>query len=197
MWDLYLTGVILFRAFQKQFSISVGITKLIYLASCHLQIICSCCFLYLLRWLKLISFYLSESPVIPDNFKTFVPLKTLIDTSPVAVTYLLYMVIASFSIFMLIISSKVRSSHLTKRFYVVSGSPWKLVTMESVRGVNVPMYTTLRRTTVVFTMIVESILAGQRYSRPVIGRWDFLFLLVSSFAEAMSTKILWDLEIDN
>ncbi|KAL3330414.1 hypothetical protein AABB24_034318 [Solanum stoloniferum] len=41
--------------------------------------------------------------------------------------------------------------------------------MESVRGVNVPMYTTLRRTTVVFTMIVESILAGQKYSRPIIG----------------------------
>lgn len=78
---------------------------------------------------------MSESLATPDNFKTFVPLKTVIDSLPVAVTYLLYM----------------------------------LVTMESVRGVNVPMYTTLRRTTVVFTMIVESILAGQRYSRPIIG----------------------------
>ncbi|KAK6782522.1 hypothetical protein RDI58_020318 [Solanum bulbocastanum] len=128
-------GVICSCAFLKQFFVSVDITELIYLASCHLQIICSCCFLYLLRRLKLISFHLSESLAMPDNFKTFVPLKTVIDTLPVAVTYLLYM----------------------------------LVTMESVRGVNVPMYTTLRRTTVVFTMIVESILAGQKYSRPIIG----------------------------
>nr|GEV35707.1 nucleotide-sugar uncharacterized transporter 3 [Tanacetum cinerariifolium] len=45
-----------------------------------------------------------------------------------------------------------------------------LATMESVRGVNVPMYTTLRRTTVVFTMFVEFILVGQKYSRSVIGR---------------------------
>ena len=49
--------------------------------------------------------------------------------------------------------------------------------MESVRGVNVPMYTTLRRTTVVFTMIVEYILAGQRYTSPVVGRLVAHFLL--------------------
>lgn len=47
---------------------------------------------------------------------------------------------------------------------------FKLATMESVRGVNVPMYTTLRRTTVVFTMLAEYILAGQKYTPPVIGR---------------------------
>ncbi|KAL5559782.1 hypothetical protein UlMin_035993 [Ulmus minor] len=46
---------------------------------------------------------------------------------------------------------------------------YMLATMESVRGVNVPMYTTLRRTTVVFTMIVEYVLAGQRYSSSVVG----------------------------
>ncbi|KAL3023374.1 hypothetical protein AAZX31_04G064800 [Glycine max] len=45
---------------------------------------------------------------------------------------------------------------------------YMLVTMESVRGVNVPMYTTLRRTTVVFTMLVEIMLVGQRYSPSVI-----------------------------
>ncbi|KAA8522995.1 hypothetical protein F0562_009418 [Nyssa sinensis] len=39
-----------------------------------------------------------------------------------------------------------------------------LVSMESVRGVNVPMYTTLRRTTVAFTMLVEYLLAGQKHS---------------------------------
>ncbi|XP_068665967.1 UDP-N-acetylglucosamine transporter UGNT1-like [Aristolochia californica] len=46
---------------------------------------------------------------------------------------------------------------------------YMLATMESVRGVNVPMYTTLRRTTVVFTMIVEYLLSGQRYSSSVVG----------------------------
>ncbi|XP_024984721.1 nucleotide-sugar uncharacterized transporter 3-like isoform X2 [Cynara cardunculus var. scolymus] len=65
----------------------------------------------------------------------FVPLKTVIRTSPLALTYLLYM----------------------------------LAAMESVRGVNVPMYTTLRRTTVVFTMFVEFILVGQKYTRSIIG----------------------------
>ncbi|KAF5748176.1 UDP-sugar transporter [Tripterygium wilfordii] len=46
---------------------------------------------------------------------------------------------------------------------------YMLATMESVRGVNVPMYTTLRRTTVVFTMIMEYFLTGQKYTPPVIG----------------------------
>ncbi|GAB4854590.1 UDP-N-acetylglucosamine transporter ugnt1 [Ancistrocladus abbreviatus] len=46
---------------------------------------------------------------------------------------------------------------------------YMLATMESVRGVNVPMYTTLRRTTVVFTMIVEYVLAGQRYTSSIVG----------------------------
>lgn len=46
----------------------------------------------------------------------------------------------------------------------------KLASMESVRGVNVPMYTSLRRTTVVFTMVVEYLLSGQKYSTHVIGR---------------------------
>ncbi|XP_057959548.1 UDP-N-acetylglucosamine transporter UGNT1 isoform X2 [Malania oleifera] len=46
---------------------------------------------------------------------------------------------------------------------------YMLATMESVRGVNVPMYTTLRRTTVVFTMIMEYILVGQKYSSSVVS----------------------------
>ncbi|XP_011039675.1 PREDICTED: UDP-N-acetylglucosamine/UDP-glucose/GDP-mannose transporter [Populus euphratica] len=58
---------------------------------------------------------------------------------------------------------------LTYLFYM-------LVTMESVRGVNVPMYTTLRRTTVVFTMITEYILAGQRYTRPIFGSVGLIVL---------------------
>ncbi|XP_055820564.1 UDP-N-acetylglucosamine transporter UGNT1 [Solanum dulcamara] len=129
----YMSCAVLLVLFNKAALSSYNFPSANVITLC--QIICSCCFLYLLRRLKLISFHLSESLATPDNFKTFVPLKTLIDTLPVAVTYLLYM----------------------------------LVTMESVRGVNVPMYTTLRRTTVVFTMIMESILAGQRYSRPIIG----------------------------
>ncbi|XP_027354969.1 nucleotide-sugar uncharacterized transporter 3-like [Abrus precatorius] len=99
-----------------------------------LQMVCSCCFLYVLRRWRIISFTAGESVIKADNSKKFVPLKTLKRTLPLAGSYLLYM----------------------------------LATMESVRGVNVPMYTTLRRTTVVFTMLVEYVLVGQRYKSSVI-----------------------------
>ncbi|ESQ53950.1 hypothetical protein EUTSA_v10025618mg [Eutrema salsugineum] len=46
---------------------------------------------------------------------------------------------------------------------------YMLASMASVRGVNVPMYTTLRRTTVGFTMVIEYMLTGQRYTRSIIG----------------------------
>ncbi|CAN8273256.1 unnamed protein product [Cochlearia groenlandica] len=46
---------------------------------------------------------------------------------------------------------------------------YMLASMASVRGVNVPMYTTLRRTTVAFTMVIEYMLTGQRYTMPIIG----------------------------
>ncbi|KAF3598017.1 hypothetical protein DY000_02027756 [Brassica cretica] len=46
---------------------------------------------------------------------------------------------------------------------------YMLASMASVRGVNVPMYTTLRRTTVAFTMVIEYMLTGQRYTRSIIG----------------------------
>ncbi|KAL6528858.1 UDP-N-acetylglucosamine transporter ugnt1 [Orobanche minor] len=106
------------------------------------QMICSCCFLYALRCSKLITFNASDSIAINGSSKTLVPIKTLIDTSPLALAYLLYM----------------------------------LVSMESVRGVNVPMYTTLRRTTVVFTMIVEYILVRKRYTRPILGSVGLIVL---------------------
>ncbi|KAJ1404881.1 Sugar phosphate transporter domain [Sesbania bispinosa] len=99
-----------------------------------LQMVCSCCFLYVLRRWRIISFTAGESLLISDNSTKFVSLKTLKHTLPLSGAYLLYM----------------------------------LVTMESVRGVNVPMYTTLRRTTVVFTMLVEFVLVGQRYTPSVI-----------------------------
>ncbi|XP_057721692.1 UDP-N-acetylglucosamine transporter UGNT1 [Arachis stenosperma] len=99
-----------------------------------LQMVCSCCFLYVLRRWRIISFSAGEKSLISDNSTKFVPLNTLKHTLPLSGAYLLYM----------------------------------LVTMESVRGVNVPMYTTLRRTTVVFTMIVEFLLVQQRYSSSVI-----------------------------
>ncbi|GAB4832833.1 hypothetical protein Ancab_006848 [Ancistrocladus abbreviatus] len=46
---------------------------------------------------------------------------------------------------------------------------FQVVSMESVRGISVPMYTTLRRTTVAITMVAEYLLVGQRYSRYVLG----------------------------
>ncbi|KOM42000.1 hypothetical protein LR48_Vigan04g219800 [Vigna angularis] len=98
-----------------------------------LQMVCSCCFLYVLRRWRMISLIAGESVITADNSKKFVPLRTLKHTLPLAGAYLLYM----------------------------------LVTMESVRGVNVPMYTTLRRTTVVFTMHVEYMLMGNRYTSSV------------------------------
>ncbi|KAF5461403.1 hypothetical protein F2P56_017507 [Juglans regia] len=106
------------------------------------QMICSCCFLYAMRRLKVISFTVGESLTVSDNATTFVPLKTLRHTFPLSGAYLLYM----------------------------------LATMESVRGVNVPMYTTLRRTTVVFTMVVEYILAGQKYTSSIVGSVGLIVL---------------------
>ncbi|EXB40151.1 hypothetical protein L484_004501 [Morus notabilis] len=107
-----------------------------------IQMICSCCFLYILRRSKIISFTVGESLAVPDNSLILVPLKTVRHTLPLAGAYLLYM----------------------------------LATMESVRGVNVPMYTTLRRTTVVFTMIVEYILAGQRFTSSIVGSVGLIIL---------------------
>ncbi|KAL5850279.1 hypothetical protein ACOSQ3_008329 [Xanthoceras sorbifolium] len=53
---------------------------------------------------------------------------------------------------------------------------YMLATVESIRGVNVPMYTTLRRTTVAFTMIVEYVLTGQKYTPPIIGSVGLIVL---------------------
>eukprot|EP00246_Nothoceros_aenigmaticus_P009562 TRINITY_DN2515_c0_g2_i3.p1 TRINITY_DN2515_c0_g2~~TRINITY_DN2515_c0_g2_i3.p1 ORF type:complete len:295 (-),score=20.35 TRINITY_DN2515_c0_g2_i3:410-1294(-) len=47
-------------------------------------------------------------------------------------------------------------------FYMVVG-------MAAVKGVNVPMYTALRRTTVFFTMVMEYLIAGQSHTFPVIA----------------------------
>ncbi|KAM7275882.1 hypothetical protein ACFE04_017748 [Oxalis oulophora] len=102
---------------------------------------CASVLTLLQRW-KIITFTANESFTISESNSAYVPWKTLIRTTPLAVSYLLYL----------------------------------LVTMESVRGVNVPMYTTLRRTTVVFTMIVEYILAGQRYTSSIIGSVGLIVL---------------------
>ncbi|KAJ7525445.1 hypothetical protein O6H91_17G051500 [Diphasiastrum complanatum] len=45
--------------------------------------------------------------------------------------------------------------------YMVAG-------MASIRGVNVPMYTTLRRTTVFFTMVMEYTIAGKKHSPAIV-----------------------------
>lgn len=150
------------------------------LKSCKLmslQMICSCSFLYALRRWRMISFTIGEPLTFSDNTTRFVPLKTVKHTLPLSGAYLLYMVcipwhnigniILRYSLEMYIYSYLV--SYLMCTGYLFS--PWKLASMASVRGVNVPMYTTLRRTTVVFTMIMEYIMAGQRYTSPVVGRW--------------------------
>ncbi|VVB15560.1 unnamed protein product, partial [Arabis nemorensis] len=53
---------------------------------------------------------------------------------------------------------------------------YMLVTMESVRNINVPMYTTLRRTIIFFTMIMEYFLSGQKHSVSVIGSVAIIIL---------------------
>ncbi|KAK9100694.1 hypothetical protein Scep_024124 [Stephania cephalantha] len=103
--------------------------------TCPVQMMCSCAILYTMRRLKIIHFTAGESWAVSDNTTSLVPFNTLLNTLPLALSYLLYM----------------------------------LASMESVRGVNVPMYTTLRRTTVVFTMIVEYLLTRQKYSYNVVG----------------------------
>ncbi|KAL8206260.1 hypothetical protein R6Q57_009811 [Mikania cordata] len=110
------------------------------------QMICSSVLLYGLRCRKIISFKVNNENQSTNNFPgIFVPWKTLLTTLPLAVSYLLYM----------------------------------LVSMESVRGVSVPMYTTLRRTTVAFTMIVEYVLVRQKYSIYIVGRSDMYSNLVT------------------
>ncbi|KAH9623555.1 hypothetical protein KSS87_001457, partial [Heliosperma pusillum] len=115
------------------------------------QMTSSCSFLYAMRRWKVISFTAAEASSAIDNPVTLVPLKTLLYTLPLAFAYLMYMT-------------------------MFNVSPSKLVTMESVRGVNVPMYTTLRRTTVVFTMVIEYFLAKQKYSSPIVGSVGLIVL---------------------
>ncbi|KAL2500693.1 Nucleotide/sugar transporter family protein [Forsythia ovata] len=99
------------------------------------QMLFSCLFLYALRCWKIISFTSDETLDLTNHPAKFVPLKAIIRTLPLAISYLLYMVIS----------------------------------MESIRGINVPMYTTLRRTTVAFTMMVEYIFLGRKHSPYVVG----------------------------
>ncbi|KAJ6815759.1 nucleotide-sugar uncharacterized transporter 3 [Iris pallida] len=56
-----------------------------------LQMVCSTCFLYAMKRLKLISFTVGETWAVSDS-TALVPLKTLLHTLPLSITYLLYMV---------------------------------------------------------------------------------------------------------
>ncbi|KAF7152299.1 hypothetical protein RHSIM_Rhsim01G0062900 [Rhododendron simsii] len=47
---------------------------------------------------------------------------------------------------------------------------YMVVSMESVRGISVPMYTALRRTTIAFTMVMEYIFVRQKHSLSVVCR---------------------------
>ncbi|CAA7407570.1 unnamed protein product [Spirodela intermedia] len=106
------------------------------------QMVCSSSILYAMRRWGIITFTIGEPWMVPDKSSpSLVPLTTLLQTLPLSLTYLLYMV----------------------------------ASMESVRGVNVPMYTTLRRTTVVFTITVEYLLTGQKYPPSVFSS---VFLIV-------------------
>ncbi|KAL2340459.1 hypothetical protein Fmac_008399 [Flemingia macrophylla] len=91
--------------------------------------------LYVLKSFKIISFTTGELERGSKNSAMFVSFRKLVLTLPLALTYLLFMV----------------------------------VTMEAVRGINIPMYTTLRRTVVAFTMVMEYFLSGQSHSRFVVG----------------------------
>ncbi|EFJ34914.1 hypothetical protein SELMODRAFT_227486 [Selaginella moellendorffii] len=104
-----------------------------------LQIICSICLLYTLRYWNWITFENEPLEIIlgkegSTSKRLLVPMRTFKRTLPLSFSYLMYMVIG----------------------------------MASLRGVSVPMYTTLRRTTVLFTMAMEYAIMGQRHSREVI-----------------------------
>ncbi|CAI9766767.1 unnamed protein product [Fraxinus pennsylvanica] len=105
------------------------------------QMLFSCLFLYALRCWKIISFTSDETLGLTNHPAKLVPLKAIIHTLPLTISYLFYMVIS----------------------------------MESIRGINVPMYTALRRTTVAFTMLVEYILLGQKHSSYFVGSIGFCF----------------------
>ncbi|WZZ03123.1 UDP-N-acetylglucosamine transporter UGNT1-like [Brassica napus] len=107
-----------------------------------LQMLSSCFILYVMKYFKIISFCTDKSKSEHDSLLTFVSPRRLVQTIPLAFTYLLYM----------------------------------LVTMESVRNINVPMYTTLRRTTILFTMIMEYFLSGQKHSASVISSVGIILL---------------------
>ncbi|KAH0649886.1 hypothetical protein KY284_029798 [Solanum tuberosum] len=98
------------------------------------QMISSTLILYVLRLWKVISFTVQDSHTVATRTTDLVPFKKVLHCTPVALSYLLYM----------------------------------LVSMESIRGINVPMYTTLRRTTVFFTMMAEYFLARKKYSSYVV-----------------------------
>ncbi|XP_016553258.1 UDP-N-acetylglucosamine transporter UGNT1 isoform X2 [Capsicum annuum] len=106
------------------------------------QMLSSSLILYALRRWRIISFTVQDSHPVVTRTTDLVPLKAILRCTPVALSYLLYM----------------------------------LVSMESIRGISVPMYTTLRRTTVFFTMVAEYFLAGKKYSSYVVTCYTIVFI---------------------
>ncbi|KAG2323019.1 hypothetical protein Bca52824_016232 [Brassica carinata] len=107
-----------------------------------LQMLSSCFILYVMKKIKIIAFCTDKSKNEHKSLLSLVSRRRLVQTIPLAFTYLLYM----------------------------------LVTMESVRNINVPMYTTLRRTTILFTMIMEYFLSGQKHSASIISSVGIILL---------------------
>ena len=155
--------------------------------------------LYAMKSWKIISFTTEPQSSTHNNPSTLVPFKTLIHTLPLAISYLLYMVCNNFKFILfhnfiyLFVCSFFWLSQLGLALNVaflplLFPSLCQLVTMESVRAINVPMYTTLRRTTVAFTMIVEYFLTGSKHSYSVIGRYVNSLLLVLCFFFVITVK---------
>eukprot|EP00898_Chlorokybus_atmophyticus_P004606 jgi/Chlat1/5146/Chrsp33S05141 len=125
-----------------------------------MQLLCATCLLTVLVNLRAIT--LRNDHAVGGVGPRFVPLKTMKLAAPVGLAYLIYMV-PTHTHMQYHFPSFIR--HQMAYVYV----RFQIVGMAALRGVNIPIYATLRRTTVAFTMTAEYILARKKHSWPVIG----------------------------
>ena len=88
---------------------------------CLLQLVCSCVILYAMRYWKLISFMEGEMQSSSNNPATIVSFKTLSQTLPLGLTYLLYMV-SIYIIFLGVFGLRKNTKFLNFDFFIVKGS---------------------------------------------------------------------------